>query len=638
MLQAFSDRIRNSRWLGYLIVGLISVPFALWGVQSYFGGPSASTAAEVNGETIPLQQVQQMAARQRQQLREQLGGRLPEGLGERMFLERALSEAINREVLRQATMEAGYRVTDEILRRNIQQQSMFRRDGEFDPALYRELLSRSGLSPQQYEADVRAGYAIQQLQRGIASSTFVLEREARETARMMREERKLSLLVHPRAAIESTVEPDDAAVREYYERNLDRFQRPAQIRVDYIELNMDELMAQVEVTEDDLRAEYRGKETRYKGQEEREAAHILLEVDEQAGEEAENETLQKARELRDRIREGAEFAELARAHSEDAGSANQGGELGYVGRGTMVEAFEKALFSLESEGAVSEPIRSPYGYHLIKLLDVRRGDSRSFAEVRDEIESDLRKRRAERLFYDRVEVLRNNAYEQPGSLQPAADATDLPIERSEWFSRQSGEGIVANEQVRGVAFSPDVRDEGLNSDLVELGPRRVVALRLSDERPAEPRPFDQVRDQARQELRKKRVAQALAEWAEDVRARLDEGVEPARLAVDPVELRNPGWVARAQDEADIDPSVQQTAFSLPAPGADPVHEATTMANGDHAVVIVEASRLPDVGQETVATVADQQRQQRISGEIRAFLAALREAAEITRNEDNLSTR
>jgi len=262
MLQSFSDRIRNSRWLGYLIVGLISVPFALWGIQSYVGGPSPNVAAEVNGEIIPVQQVQRMAAQQRQQLRQRFGGNLPEGLGERIFLQRALSEAINREVLRQATADAGFRVTDDILRQNIRQQEMFRRNGEFDPELYRGLLSRSGLTPKQYEADVRVGYAIQQLQRGVAASTFILNGEAREAARMMREERRLSMLVHPRSAVAARIDPDEEAVRAFYEDNKDRFQRPPQLQVDYLELSMQDLIAQVEVTEEDLRTEYRGNESR----------------------------------------------------------------------------------------------------------------------------------------------------------------------------------------------------------------------------------------------------------------------------------------------------------------------------------------------------------------------------------------
>jgi len=636
MLQSFSDRIRNSRWLGYLIVGVISIPFALWGIQSYVGGPSASVAAEVNGTEIPVQQIQRMAAQQRQQLRQRFGGELPEGLSDRMFLRQALSEAINREVLRQAAVDAGFRVTDEALRRNIQQQEIFQREGRFDPELYRGLLSQSGLTPSQYEADVRQGHAIQQLQRGLAASGFVLDSEARMVASLMHEERRLSLLVHPRAAVAEKIEPTEAEVRAYYERNTERFQRPAQVRADYIELSMTELTSQVEVTEEEIRAEYRSDASRYRGQEERRAAHILIEVDGSGGQEAESRALERARQLHERLQNGASFEKLAREHSDDAGSAKQGGDLGYVARGMMVEAFENALFSLEEEGNVSRPVRSPYGYHLIKLVDVRKGDSRSFEEVRDEIAENLRRRRAERLFYDRVEALRNSAYEQPGSLGPAADASGLPVRTTEWFSRRSGTGIASESAVREAAFSEEVRVEGLNSDLVELGARRVVVLRVNEERPAEARPFEEVEARAREELKAQRVSQALQHWAETVRARLDEGTDPASLATGPVSLRQPGWVGRSEQTEAVEPVVQERAFSLPAPpDGERVHAGIELASGDRAVVVVEASRLPEIDAETMDSAGRQHLQRRISAEIQAYLAALRNAADISRNEEAL---
>ncbi|MDX1609937.1 MAG: SurA N-terminal domain-containing protein, partial [Halofilum sp. (in: g-proteobacteria)] len=370
MLQSFSDRIKNSRWLGYVIVGVISVPFALWGIQSYVGGGGTNEAAEVNGEPIPVFQVQRIASQQRQRLRQQLGGSLPAGLDERLFMERALEQLIERELLRQAVADAGFRVTDETLRRNIRQQPMFRRDGQFDAELYRRLLSQAGLSPQQYEADVRAGYRIEQLRRGITDSGFVTADEARRMARLQRQERDLAVLVHPRTAAGAAVSLDEEALRAYYEQNSDAFQRPAQVRAAYLELDMAALRAQVEIDEETLRAEYRANQDRYGGQEERRAAHILIEADAQSGSEPAQEALQTARELRERLAEGADFETLAREHSDDPGSAGQGGDLGYVSRGSMVDAFEQALFSLEEEGAVSDPVRSPYGYHLIKLLDV----------------------------------------------------------------------------------------------------------------------------------------------------------------------------------------------------------------------------------------------------------------------------
>lgn len=635
MLQSFSDRIRKSRWLGYLIVGLISIPFALWGIQSYVGGGSTDAAAEVNGERIPVYQVQRMASQQRQQLRQRLGGQLPEGFSEQLFREQALNQLIERELLRQAAAEAGFRVTDDTLRRNIREQEMFRRDGRFDPELYRRILSQAGLSTQQYEADVRAGYRIEQLRRGIVNGGFVLPGEARENARLMHEERDLLMLVHPRSAAESSVELTEDDLRSYYEQNQSDFRIPPQVRAAYIELDMKILQSQIDVSEQELREHYQANQDRYAGREERVAAHILLEVDTDAGPNAEEEALEEARALRDRLKEGADFAELARQYSDDAGSAEQGGRLGPITRGSMVEAFEKALFGLEREGAISEPVRTPYGYHLIRLIDVRKGESHSFEQVRDEIERDIRRRRAERLFYDRVELLRNTAYEQPGSLEPAAEATGLEIRQTDWFSRGRGEGIAANEAVRAAAFSAEVREERLNSDLVELGERRVVVLRVAEERPARPKPFEDVRAEVEKRLRNERTARLLDQWTETTLNRLDGGAEPAELAAGPVTLEEPGWVGRGSQQ--LDPAVRQAAFGLPAPGDDArTYAPATLQEGDRAVVIVRGSRLPAVEAGAVAEVRRQRLQAVISAEIGAYLAALREDADIIRNEDALN--
>lgn len=635
MLQSFSDRIKNSRWLGYIIVGVISVPFALWGIQSYVGGGGINEAAEVNGEPIPVYQVQRIASQQRQRLRQQLGGSLPAGLDERLFMERALEQLIERELLRQAATDAGFRVTDETLRRNIRRQSMFRREGAFDPELYRRLLSQAGLSPQQYEADVRAGYRIEQLRRGITDSGFVTTGEARRMARLQRQERDLAVLVHPRAAASAAVSLDEEALRAYYEQNQETFQRPAQVRAAYLELDMAALRAQIEIDEEALRAEYRANQDRYGGQEERRAAHILLEVDAQSGADAEQAALETAQELRQRLADGADFAALAREHSDDPGSAGQGGDLGYVSRGSMVEAFEQALFALDEEGAVSDPIRSPYGVHLVKLLDVRGAEPRPFSEVRGELERKLRDRRAERLFYDRVEVLRNSTYEQPGSLEPAAEASGLEIRHTDWFSRGAGDGIAADPAVREAAFSPDVREERLNSDLIELGQRRVVVLRIDEERPAQPRPFAEVRAQVEQRLRAQRIEQRLRDWARQTLDRLDGGAAPAELATGLVQLREPGWVGR--DAEDVAAPIRQTAFELPVPaGAGTTHGSVTLESGDRAVVVVRASRLPEVDAASVAETGRQQRQAVAAAEFNAWVAALRAGAEIVRNEQALS--
>lgn len=630
MLQAFNDRIRNSPWLGYAIVTAISIPFALWGIQAYVSGPDASVAAEVNGSEITAAALDQRVSQQRRTLRERLG-ELPPGFSDSLLRQQALESLITRELLRQAAADANLRVDDARLARRIQQQSMFQSDGRFDRQRYERTLAQAGLSPTQYEARIRQQYRVEQLRDGIGETGFALADESRRIARLQAQERRVSLIRRTRAAVEAQVEVDEEALRSYYREHEDAFRTPARVRVAYLELDLEALAEQIEVSEEEVRSEFRANEERYRGQEARAAAHILIEVPGDAAEEAVREARAEAERLRERITGGAGFASLAREHSDDTGSASQGGELGYIARGTMGEAFEQALFSLEEPGAVSEPVRTDYGFHLVKLLDVREAQGRSFAEARAEIERELRTRRAERLFYDRVEVLRNTTYENPGTLEPAADTTGLEIRRSDWFTRAEGEGIASAEAVREAAFSEEVLGERRNSDLIELGQRRVAVVRVTEHRPPEARPFEEVRDTVVERVRAQRVDERLRAWSEEVVAGLRDGRDPAAFTDDGSELRELGWITEA--DGDVAGPVRRAAFELPPPrdgGAG--YRAVALGEGDRGVVIVSGFRLPEVGEEQVRTARQRLQEALTSGELQAWVAALREQADIERNQ------
>lgn len=631
MLQAFNDRIRNSRWLGYAIVIAISIPFALWGIQAYVSGPDESVAAEVNGTEITATALEQRVSQQRQLLRERFG-ELPPAFSDRLLRQRALETLITRELLRQAAADANLRVSDARLATRIQQQSYFQNEGRFDRDLYRRTLAQAGLSSSQYEARMREEFRLEQLRQGVRDTGFLLADESRRIARLRAQERRVALLQRERASVAQEVRLEEDALHSYYREHEDAFRTPARVRAAYIELDLEALAQQVEVGEEDLRARYRENRERYRQQAAREAAHILIEVPGDAPEEAAQEARRRAERLRERIVSGdAGFAALAREHSDDAGSAGQGGNLGYLTRGTMVEPFDRALFSLDEPGAVSEPVRTRYGFHLIRLLDVREPETKSFAEARDEIERELRTRRAERLFYDRVEVLRNTTYENPGTLQPAAEATGLEVQRSDWFSRESGEGIAANEAVRQAAFSDEVLEERRNSDLIEIGQRRVAVLRVDGHRPPETRPFEEVRDAVAERVRAQRVAERLRAWSEEVVASLRDGREPAAFAGDGATLRDLGWITEA--DGDVPGPVRSAAFELPPPPeGESTYRGVSLDGGDRGVVIVSGFRLPEVGEEELRAAQERLQQALAGAELAAWVAALREQADIVRNE------
>lgn len=635
MLQSFKDRIRGSRWLGYTIVGIISVPFALWGIQAYMGGGSQTAAATVNGEEIPEREVERLIAQQRQALNEQFDGDLPDAFSDRMLRERVLDQLISRELLEQTASEANLQVGEQALAERIRGQSMFQRDGGFDRELYRQILGQSGLTPSQYEARVRDGARVEQLRQAIQDSSFVLEPEARRLARLAGQERDVVSLRYSRDAAREAIAVDEDAVEAYYEDNRDRFQTPEQIRLAWVELDIESLKEQVEVSEEELRSEYESAGQRYREAAEREAAHILIEVPENADDEAEEEALETIRSLRERLDEGADFAQLAEEYSDDSGSARQGGELGFVKRGMMVEPFEEALFSLSGEGSVSDPVRTTYGYHLIKQLDVREREQKPFEEVKDEILDDLRTRRADDRFYERVDVLQNTAYENPDSLEAVADATGLSVQRSEWISRDAGEGIGSNEAIREAAFSATLLEDRRNSDVIELDQRRVAVIRVIDHREPRPRPLDEVRDEVRDRVESARIETRMREWSESVIERLDDGERPEEIAGENVELVEHGWISRGTDESGRD--LVEAAFGLAPPGDDGSYADLTLADGARAVVAVRDIRFPEVAEDALAQASERRARVQSEAEFRAWMEALRADADIQRRDGEETT-
>ncbi|MEX1081433.1 MAG: SurA N-terminal domain-containing protein [Halofilum sp. (in: g-proteobacteria)] len=633
MLQSFSDRIRSSRWLGYGIVIAIAIPFALLGIEAYLGGTSGEVAAEVNGVPIEDAQLQQQVSQRRAQLRERFGGEFPEVLSEGLR-ERVLDQLILREVLRQAATDAHMRVPNDTLAARIREQEQFRQNGQFNRELYRQLVSRWGLTEQEYEAHVRSAYRVQQLREGITATSFGLSSEGRAQAQLMREERRVGVLEYPRERAAEQVSISSEDVQAYYEDNSDRFQTSPRVRVAYIELSREALAEQVDLTEDELRAAYQSDQESTEESGERQAAHVLFEVPDGASDEEVEAAREEAQRLRERIVDGeADFATMAREHSDDPGSADQGGDLGFVGRDSMVPPFQEALFSLEDEGAISEPVRTSFGFHLIKLIEVRGEDeseTESFEQARDQIEREIRRQKAERLFRDRAEMLQNTAYENPGSLQPVAESTGLEVEESDWFSRDEGEGVAAASEVREAAFGADVRDQGVNSDLLDLGNGRVAVLRIADEQAPQQRALETVREEIRDRLREQRIDDLLGDWSESMEARLAEGADAAELADDGAGYRDLGWIRR---DGEAPSQVTSAAFSAPPPsGTSSVHRVTSLDSGGRGIVIVRDARMPEVDQAVVDEVRSSLSQRAATAEMSAWADALRAAAEVTRPE------
>ena len=595
MLQEIRERAQG--WVAWAIIILISIPFALWGIQSYVGVGGESAVAKVNGTDITERQFSRNVQRTRMQLRDRLGAAYdPELFGGQRLREQVLDGMIRDAVLLNASLSMGLRVSDQAVRATILSEPAFQRDGTFDNATYDRVLRLQGLTPAAYEDQLRRRLLSSQLARAVIATEFVTPAAVDESTRLLRQQRDLSYILLARAEFAPAEPPSDADIQTYYENNRFAFETPEQVRVAYLMLDAEPSQAagaeagNSAVGDDALKARYDERVDEFVVPEQRRIRHILLTVQMGADDAAAEAVKQKITELRERIIAGEDFSVVAQAESEDPASAAAGGELGLVGRGIMDPGFEKAAFDLELD-TVSEPVRSRFGYHLIEVTEVQGGNVKPFEQVRDQLAQEAAAGESEALYFDLAERLANLAYESPDSLIPAAETLDLAIQTSDWFDRTGGEGIFANPKVTAAAFSEDVLTLGNNSELMEpeSDVMRAIVLRVDEHRPAAVQPLDEVRDQVVEILQQQKASTAALEAARAMVQRLQAGEEMAVVA-GRFDVQAPGLVGRTAPG--VPPAVLELAFAI----SRPTSGAQAFASGDDGVgnaLVVAVAKVAD---------------------------------------------
>lgn len=540
---------------GFITV-LIAVPFALWGVNSYFGGAERDYVAKVDGTTIGTQVYRQTL----EQFRDPANpGLIQNPAFKRLVLENLVDQAL----LTQEAHTRGYRLSDERLGRLIRGLPYFQREGRFDPQLYEAMLRREGIGIRDFEESRRREHITAQLRVGLTESAVVTEPDIAAVIRLLRQEREVAYALIPAEGFlpKVTIAPQD--VERYYQANADLFRTTEEVRIAYLRLSTERLLEDHPVSEEELRRLYEQESARYTVPESRRAAHILIALSPQADEAEAARALEKAQELAKQLRAGADFAAHARRYSQDTDSAARGGDLGDIRRGMLPRELEQAVFALAS-GGISEPVRTQYGFHIVKLTGHVPEKRQPFEAVRPELVKLVRSRKGVQRFYELTEQLRNLVYEQPDSLEPAAKALGLKIEESEWFSRAGGRGIAAHAKVVDAAFGTEVLDLRRNSDVIELDADTFVAIRILDHRPAEIKPLAEVRREIERRLRQEAARAAAHSLGEELIAELGRGVSLAALAQKHgLKYHPPRAVAR--ETGDPDRRIVEAAFRLPRP-------------------------------------------------------------------------
>lgn len=596
MLQNIRDNSQG--WIAKTIIGLIVVLMALTGFEAIFQAATHSQdAAKVNGQTISQNELSQAVDMQRRQLMQQLGKDFdPALLDEKMLREAALKGLIDRKLLLQGAEDAKFAFSEAALDQLILQTPEFQVDGKFSAERFDSVIRQMGYGRMQFREMLAQEMLIGQLRTGLAGSSFVTDKQVEAFARLEKQTRDFAAVTFK--ADPAAVKVSDDEVKAHYDQHAKEFMTPDQVVIDYIELKKSAFFDQVKVNDDELKALY-DKEIANLG-EQRHAAHILIEVNDKA-----NDAQAKARieEIQQRLNKGEDFAKLAKEFSQDPGSANTGGDLGFAGPGVYDPAFEDALYKLNKD-QVSAPVRTEFGYHLIKLLGVEAPDVPSFASLKDKLTHELKTQQVEQRFVEATKQLEDAAFEASDLAQPAQDL-GLKVQTSAAFGREGGEGITANRAVIQAAFSEEVLEEGANSNGVELDPETVVVLRVKEHRKPEQMPLEAVAKNISEQLAKEKATAELKGKADKLIAGLRDGS---------IKAASQNWkvqeaATRGQDG--IDPAELQAVFRLgkPASKDQPVYGSVVL--GDGSLVVLQ---LKGVNEGAAAT--DEEKAQ-----IRRYLAS-----------------
>lgn len=588
MLQSIRDRLSGP--LVWFVVGLICIPFAFWGIESFRGGGADPVVAKVGSDEITQSRYDAGANQRYRQLQSLMGEQFRADLiDQARFRQSVLDDMVQESMLRQFARGEGYRADDAALLNYLSAIPAFQDNGKFSASRYRDVLTAQGYSPEDFEAQIRDALVVEQLRDAVVGSSFASPSDAYAAYRLSQQKRTLTVARIAASRFSGEVHITQEQIATRYEHDQARFMTPERIKLSYLLLDATTLPEVADPGDEVLKVIYDAqKDGAFSTPEERKARHILVNfgADKAAAK-------KKAEALAEQIRGGADFAAVARAESDDSGSKASGGELGWIKRGMMTGDFEDALFKLEP-GALSEPVETEFGWHLIQLEELKPPTVRAFSEpeVRAQLLETYRTQEAAARFQEMAEQLDQLAFENPASLDPAAEALGIPLATTDWFTRAGGAGIAANAAVIQAAFSAGVLDAAENSEPIPLENGQVVVVRKADYEAARQKPLAEVDILIREQLRSEQLSAMATALGQTLQAEVLEGKTLAEAAkAHASEVMFEGSVDRSG--GDLDPAVLARAFKMPHPHADtPELSQVVLSGGDIAVLSLNAVEDP----------------------------------------------
>lgn len=634
MLQSIGDKLKSQRWLAAPLLGLLAVIFAAWGA---YGIVNISFAPQdyglkINGERISTDVLNRAwQERQAQYAQALQGASLPPA--QVAFMQQQLvNEYIRETVLRQRAQDAGYRASREQVIEAYQSEKAFQVDGKFNPEAARNMLAQVGLTPAAYEAERRQALQISQLTEGVQLSEFLTDEELNHLFALENEQREVRYAVLPADKF-APAKIDEAQIKAWYDAHSSEYMSPESVRLQYAVLSLDAVAPQVTVKEEDLQAWYEKNKGRYSESEKRHAHHILVPVDKTGDARSEAAALAKAQQVLAEVKAGKDFAELARKNSGDPASAQQGGDLGWAERNAYVAPFSDALFAMQP-GQVSDPVKTQYGYHIIRLDEVRPAHVLTLADGRTRIESDYRRAQAAELFGDREEQLQQKL-EQSHSADLSALASEFGMQTGEVanFTRAGGPPLGSKPEVAQAVFSDEMLAGDRVGGPVALGEDRIAIFRVAEHHAPAPQPLASVHDEVAASVRKSQSTSAAKAAADEAVKHLQEGADFDSVVKGlGVTAAPAAFIARSDPQLPL--QVREAAFHAPRPaGNKPLFQSVALDNGGAALFGLTAVRAgtPGANKQNDEQLALEFKNRDRDGDMSAYMLELEQRAQVKRN-------
>ncbi|HLF38162.1 MAG TPA: SurA N-terminal domain-containing protein [Burkholderiales bacterium] len=628
------DFVNKHKTLIQIVLAIIFLPFAFFGVDSYFRGAGVGQAVAKVGDYSISQEEFSRALRERQEALQRVAqGRVDPALLDNPELRYAtLDGLIQRRLLLDSALRAGVTVSDERLKDIIGKQQVFLDEtGQFSLARYEQYLRSEGMTTATFEARLRQDIILRHFADGYADTTFVPRAVVEQLARLSGQQRELSHYVLSPEKFLKQVKLDADAGKQYYDANPAEFRTPEQVRVEYLVLSVEILQQQAQPDPAEVKKYYETNRSQFEVKESRQAAHIFVSADAASGAEARQKARVRAEEIHQQLTKApAGFAELAKKRSEDPGSAANGGDLGFIGRGSMkdVPEFEAALYQLKP-GEISAPVETRLGYHIIRLTAVRPAQSKGLDEVRGQIEQELRKQLAGRRFAELADGFNNVVYEQSESLKPAAELIKTAPQVSGWITRLgAAEPLLNYPRLLAAVFSDEVLRNKRNTEAIEVAPGTLVAARVVEHKPESVQPFEEARAALEKRIALRAAGRLAVEEGRRLLGELTQG-KSVQIA-----WSAPQIASRAEFRNIPEPVVRQ-AFRL---DTSKLPAYAGVENPQVEYTLVRVSRVQEAGDlppEKAGEISGALRRVLAQEVMAAYVAALKQKSGVTINKEFL---